>query len=211
MKYVNSFYRTEFEFVVQAGLVILASEKNLPKFEKNDQNLLNKMVVCPLRSRFVTQEEFQEMRKNKENMKNIKIADDSLELQFHEWRSAILDLLIEYSNKPISTIPDSMRRWKKRVCDVYFDYTDWLNKYIRKSKNENEFVSATQILDKIHNSDSKPCDLREMQRLKTAMDEWAKQNKYKFKHRHVYLTEEGTRTETKSVLMNATIDDVFAE
>nr|AGQ20157.1 AsIV-cont00044-ORF1 [Apophua simplicipes ichnovirus] len=211
IKHVNRFFRTEFEFVVQAGLVILANEKNLPKFEKNDQNLLNKMVVCPLRSRFVTQEEFQEMTKNKENMKNIKIADDSLELQFHEWRSAILDLLIEYSNKPILTIPDSMRHWKKRVCDMYFDYTDWLNKYIRKSKNEYEFVSATQIMNQIQNSDSESCHPREMRRLKTAMDEWAKQNKYKYKHRHVYPTEKGRRTETKSVLMNATIDDVFEE
>nr|AGQ20125.1 AsIV-cont00012-ORF1 [Apophua simplicipes ichnovirus] len=209
IKHVNKFFRTEFEFVVQAGLVILASEKNLPKFEKNDQNLLNKMVVCPLRSHFVTQEEFQEMRKNNDNMKNIKIADDSLELQSHEWRSAILDLLIEYSNKPILTIPDSMRHWKKRVCDMYFDYTDWLNKYIRKSENQNEFVSATQIMSKIQNSDSEFSHPREMQRLKIAMDEWAKRNNYKYKHRHVYPTEKGRRTETKSVLMNAKIDDVF--
>lgn len=140
-------------------------------------------------------------------MNNIQIADDNLKLRFDEWRSATLDLLIEYSNKPISTIPDSMKAWKKQVCDMNFDYTDWLNRYIRKSQIWDEFVSATQIISMITNSDKTPHP-REMQQLKIAMAEWAIQNKYEYKSRHVYPVEDGSRKETKSVIMNAIIHDV---
>ncbi|BAF45567.1 GfV-D3-ORF2 [Ichnoviriform fumiferanae] len=210
IKHVNKFFRTEFEFIVQAGLVIVANENNMPIFDKNDENFLKKMVVCPLRSRFVTQDEFQEMSRNKNNMTNIHIADDSFKLNFHEWRSATLDLLIEYCSKSVSMVPDSMKVWKKRVCDMHFDYTDWLNSHIRRSKTENKYVSATQIMMQIKKSDEYTHP-RDMQRLKIAMNEWAMKNEFKYKSRHVHPGDRGKRVETRSVIMNATLNNVFEE
>ncbi|BAF45559.1 GfV-C20-ORF1 [Ichnoviriform fumiferanae] len=210
MKHINKFFRTQFEFVVQAGLVVIANEKNMPKFDKTDENFLKKMVVCPLRSRFVTQEEFQEMRRSKNKMTNILIANDSSKLPFHEWRSATLDLLTEYYNKPISTIPDSMKAWKKRVCDMFFDYTDWMNLHLCKSQNENEFVSATEIMIRIKKPE-KYMDPREMQRLQIAMKEWAIKNECKYKSRHMHPDDKRKRVETRSVIMNATLDNAVEE
>lgn len=201
---------TKVEFFVQAGLIMLSTNNNMPKFNKTDDDFLRRIVVCPMRSRFVSAEEIAEMKNNKENMKNTYIADDSLRRLFPEWRSATLDLLMEHYNQSLPTIPDSMTDRRKFQCDMPHDDTLWLNKYICRSKNENEYVSAYQIMGRIKKQPG-PYDPYETKVLKSAMEQWATENGYKYKKRHVYMAGKGKRIEAKSAIMNAAFNNLDRE
>ncbi|KOB66165.1 Uncharacterized protein OBRU01_21633 [Operophtera brumata] len=183
----KKYSRTPFKFLVQAGLIMSFAEDDVPKFDKNDQDFVKRMVAFPMRSRFLSEQEFIDLPSS-DKIPSVHIADDSLKLQFPEWRSAVLDLLIKYlqhDNESLPPISDSMVVWAKRLCDANFDYYDWLNSHVRKAETYKEFITATDIMTIITKS-PEDHNAREMAKLKIAMTDWAGKNGFRYKPRHVY-------------------------
>lgn len=209
IEYKKKFSRTQLKFPVQAGLIITFNEDDVPKFNKKDQDFVKRMVAFPMRSRFLSKQDIKQLNQKGEEMTDIYIADDSLKLQFPEWRSALLDLLIKYYNESLPPISDSIVDCTKTLCSANYDYYDWLDSHVRRSDNNREFVTAKDIMRIIKKSDEH--HPREMEKLKTAMSVWANKNGFHYKARHVYPVSNKRRTEAKSAMMNCRLDNIDEE
>lgn len=205
----RKFSRAEIKFPVQAGLIMAFTEEDEPKFDKTNQDFVERMAACPMRSRFLTTQEIDQLRRNGEKMTNIHIADDSLKRKFPEWRSALLDLLRKYYNESLPPIPDSMVDCKKRLCDVNYNYYDWLDSHVRKDDDNYVFITAKDVMRIIDKS--KEFNPQEMNKLKTVMSAWADKNDFRWKDRHVYQASRTNRVEAKSAIMNAVLHNINEE
>ncbi|GIX86448.1 hypothetical protein CDAR_264861 [Caerostris darwini] len=90
------------EFMWQAGIVLVMNKNHFPKFDVSDKAFMQRMVLCPFRSKFVqvfdtTQEP------------HTFVCDSDIKKNFDNWRSSVLDLLWEYKHKDVTVprqIPD---------------------------------------------------------------------------------------------------------
>ncbi|KAG1654638.1 hypothetical protein FOA52_009194 [Chlamydomonas sp. UWO 241] len=100
-----------FEFVWQAGLVLVFNERDCPKFDGGDAVFIRRMIVAPFRSKFVhsltpgAEHEF--------------VARDDITVRFASWMSSLADVLVErfLPNRQgmFATLPASMLDWKNDI------------------------------------------------------------------------------------------------
>ncbi|GIY97219.1 hypothetical protein CEXT_149521 [Caerostris extrusa] len=81
----------------QAGIVLVMNENDFPKFDFSDEPFMQRMVVCPFRSKFV--EVFDTTQEP-----HTFVRDSDIGKKFDNWRSSVLDLLWEYKHKDV-TVP----------------------------------------------------------------------------------------------------------
>lgn len=174
------------EFALQAGLIMVVTDNNIPKFDKTDKHFRERMVVCPMRSRFVKQN-FGTMSMMNKNMTNTRIADNIFRHDFSVWSSAVLDLLIKYYNTSVPTIPDSMVDYKKRVYE-YFNRVD-SHSYESHILNRRFIPSGTKNWESIL--------------AKTKFE-----NGFIRRRNHVYINEEGKRVEAGNVIISKDLDNI---
>eukprot|EP00798_Chlamydomonas_sp_ICE-L_P002857 gene2857-biopygen3625 len=79
-----------FDFLWQAGIVLVFNEGDCPKFDGGDTAFVKRMVVVPMRSNFVLHPEREHEFERRDNL------EDALPT----WRSAMAQLLIEHFLRP---------------------------------------------------------------------------------------------------------------
>ncbi|BAF45563.1 GfV-D1-ORF1 [Ichnoviriform fumiferanae] len=172
-------------FPVNVGLIIV-SNTGKPILDTSDEDFLKMIVTCPMRSRFVSKKKMAHMKKHGEDITDTYIADNSLRHQFSEWRSAVLDFLLEFYKGSLPPVPDSMIDCNNSNFHDNDFYVNWLDTHISVVKNSGSFVTALQIVKQMKES-NKSCDI---ECLKSAMNVWTEKNKCTYRHIYVYMDEQ---------------------
>lgn len=132
---------TQFKFIWQAGIVMIFNEGDCPKFDCTDNAFMERLVVVPMRSKFVNDEEDPETFTFK--------RDADITDKFDLWRSALLNFFLKYINKKGLNevkIPPSMRKWKEEILNENNELRDWLFSFIQK--DDSGFISLNELKDK---------------------------------------------------------------
>jgi phage/plasmid-associated DNA primase len=120
-----------FIFLWQAGVVLVFNEGDCPKFDPADAAFLSRMLVIPMRSKFV-QGEAALAAAIARGEELVFLADTDLQEKFPGWRSALLDVLLD-SMAPVKMFDDlsaDMMAWRQDVTAASNPYSEWLEEHI---------------------------------------------------------------------------------
>lgn len=138
----------QFKFTWQAGIIMVFNDGDCPKFDSTDKAFMERMLVCPMRSKFIA-------RRN--NERPFGQEDYTYELNptidkhFELWRSAFLDLLIKYCKIDglcEIQIPISMREWKEDIISGNNELADWIFENVELTDNVQDVLSLNDLKDK---------------------------------------------------------------
>ncbi|KAF8970749.1 hypothetical protein BGZ46_010402 [Entomortierella lignicola] len=132
-----------FKYTWQAGVIMVFNELDCPTFDPTDTAFMERMVVCPMRSKFVVCDQ------DDEDSYTYKINPTIHEV-FPSWRSSLLDYLIQYCSKSGligKSIPTAMKEWKDEIVTNNNDIGEWLIEQTELG-NRDEFVSINDLRDK---------------------------------------------------------------
>ena len=125
-----------FEFVWQAGLVLVFNEGDCPKFDGGDAAFIGRMIVAPFRSKFVhsltpgAEHEF--------------FARDDITVRFASWMSSLADVLVARfrpnRHGMFATLPASMLDWKNDIAGAANPIADWLEKHVEATGDPSDTV-----------------------------------------------------------------------
>eukprot|EP00798_Chlamydomonas_sp_ICE-L_P024389 gene24389-biopygen18867 len=126
-----------FDFLWQAGIVIVFNEGDCPKFDGGDTAFVKRMVVVPMRSNFVLHPDPQREHEFERR--------DNLEDALPTWRSALAQLLIEHFRRPgrssiFDNLPVSMTEWKSGIADCANPLTEWLEEVVEMTGASSDAV-----------------------------------------------------------------------
>jgi phage/plasmid-associated DNA primase len=116
-----------FDFMWQAGVVMIFNEGDCPKFDGGDNAFVKRMVVVPMRSNFM-------IHPDPQREHEFERRDDLADI-LPTWRSALAQLLIEHFLRPgrsiiFDTLPVSMTDWKSGIANSANPLTDWLEEVV---------------------------------------------------------------------------------
>lgn len=84
-----------FKFIWQAGIIMAFNEGQFPRFDTNDGAFVSRMLVCNMRSRFLHRSDYIKYIESDMIEPYTYPADPNLVSRFPDWRSALLDILLE--------------------------------------------------------------------------------------------------------------------
>ncbi len=129
-----------YSFVWQAGFLLVFNEGDCPRFDAGDEAFLGRMVVVPMRSKFVetsTRDEPYTFQMDREIRK-----------KFPTWRSALADILLErYDPNALADgdIPASMREWRWAIGAGANPVAEWLEEKVAATGNLDEVVVLSDL------------------------------------------------------------------
>ncbi|CCV02478.1 Primase [Armadillidium vulgare iridescent virus] len=134
----------QFKFIWQAGIIMVFNEGDCPKFDSTDNAFMERMLVCPMRSKFKTCE--------KDDLSSLTFKlDPQIDANFEVWRSSLLDLLAKYCRIDglcQMTIPSSMKEWKEEIISGNNELADWIMDNIEETNNSEDVLSLNELKDK---------------------------------------------------------------
>jgi len=124
-----------FDFLWQAGIVMVFNEGDCPKFDGGDSAFVKRMVVVPMRSNFVLHPERKHEFERRDDLADI----------LPTWRSALAQLLIEHFRRPgrssiFDNLPVSMTEWKSGISDFANPLTEWLEEVVEMTGASSDAV-----------------------------------------------------------------------
>ena len=130
-----------FSFLWQAGIVLAFNENDCPKFDAADAALLARMLVVPMRSKFVTDH----AQVDRDELTFLMDAD-MLE-RSAAWMPAVLDVLREHIDMlaVLHAPPPSMSEWKQELSDASNPVAEWMERAIRITGNPADVSSLGLI------------------------------------------------------------------
>eukprot|EP00798_Chlamydomonas_sp_ICE-L_P001085 gene1085-biopygen2458 len=116
-----------FNFMWQAGVVMIFNKGDCPKFDGGDNAFVKRMVVVPMRSNFL-------IHPDPHREHEFERRDDLANI-LPTWRSALAQLLIEHFRRPgrssiFDNLPVSMTDWKSGIADSANPLAEWLEEVI---------------------------------------------------------------------------------
>lgn len=137
---------TQFTFTFQAGVFVIFNEGDCPQFDSSDGAFLDRMIVCPMRSKFV----LNETEINEDDYTYLKIK--GIEKKFPLWNSSLLDFLLSYltneGTPELHELPESMLEWKNNIVDNINPLNNWLSENIEITKNDEDMLQIKDIKDR---------------------------------------------------------------
>lgn len=142
---------SEFEFQFYANAIIACNYNEFFKFDTNDKNILKRMLVVQMQSKF-----------NKEfvdDWENLKFkCDDNINNNILLWRSSFINVLLEIGDKvdvilnKIDTNID-LDSWMKKFLasrlgvneDSTYDFEEWIKNHLELSTNPSEWVNLNEL------------------------------------------------------------------
>eukprot|EP00798_Chlamydomonas_sp_ICE-L_P027798 gene27798-biopygen5211 len=130
-----------FEFIWQAGVVMVFNEGDCPKFDGGDNAFVKRMIVVPMRSNFVQQPDPE--HENEFERRNLtKILPT--------WLSALAQLFIEHLSRPgrssiFDKLPVSMTEWKSGIADSANPLAEWLEEVVEVTGEYSDVVWAGDL------------------------------------------------------------------
>lgn len=109
-----------FNFIWQAGFLIIFNEGDCPKFDAADQAFMERMIVVPMRSKFVA------MVGDDDDPYTFQVIKD-IDAKFPFWLSAFCDILMEHQDTDVfDDVPASMKEWRQDVMEKANPVSEWL-------------------------------------------------------------------------------------
>lgn len=131
-----------YDYVWQAGFLLIFNENDCPKFDVADDSFVSRMIVAPMRSKFV------DLGSNVGEEPHTFQLQPSMIENFTLWLPALADLLMEKMHQDHSllrNIPAAMSEWRHSIADQGNPVADWLEKRITFTKNAKDVLSMAQI------------------------------------------------------------------
>ncbi|AXN77267.1 ATPase [Heliothis virescens ascovirus 3i] len=132
-----------FTFKWQANIVMVFNEGDCPKFDSTDTAFMNRLLVCPMRSKFVTDID------RDDTATHTYVLDADITNKFKLWNSALMDLLRQYLQNTRGllnvTIPSSMLEWKEDIVEKNNELSDWIMSQIEITGNRKDFLSLNDL------------------------------------------------------------------
>ncbi len=138
----------QFKFTWQAGIIMVFNEGDCPKFDSTDKAFMERMLVCPMRSKFIN-------CANDNVETNTYIIDPQIDENFVNWRSSLLDYLKDYCNIDglcKFDIPKSMCEWKEDIISGNNELADWIFENVEVTNQIEDVVSLNDLKDKYKNN-----------------------------------------------------------
>eukprot|EP00798_Chlamydomonas_sp_ICE-L_P008366 gene8366-biopygen4855 len=116
-----------FDFMWQAGVVMIFNEGDCPKFDGGDNAFVKRMIIVPMRSNFL-------IHPDPQREHEFERRDDLADI-LPTWRSALAQLLIEHFRRPgrssiFDTLPVAMTEWKSGIADSANPLSEWLEEVV---------------------------------------------------------------------------------
>ena len=132
-----------FRFLWQAGIVLAFNENDCPRFDAADTALLARMLVVPMRSKFVTnpaEVDYEQLTF---------LADTGMLGRSAVWMPALMDMLRERSARwdVLNAPPPSMSKWKQELSNGANSLADWLDARVTVTGNRSDFLLLGHLLD----------------------------------------------------------------
>lgn len=124
-----------FKYRWQAGIVLIFNEGDCPKFDTGDAAFMSRMIVSPMRAKFVSVDDKTEIDSGD---KYTRVADKGVCERFPFWMSSLFDILVEsFDAKGVAfdTVPKSMKQWRDDIVTDSNPIADWLRRRIMVTGN----------------------------------------------------------------------------
>ncbi|PNH02598.1 hypothetical protein TSOC_011420 [Tetrabaena socialis] len=131
-----------FRYVWQAGFMLIFNEGCCPKFDVGDAAFAGRMIVAPMRSKFVARE-----LTSTEEPYTYKM-DKELSKHFPTWMSSFADLLLEHfdiNGLDDDRIPDVMKEWQKDILADSNPIAHWMGTHVQITGRPEDFVVLGQL------------------------------------------------------------------
>ncbi len=136
-----------FQFVWQAGFMLIFNEGDCPKFDTGDQAFVERMMVVPFRSKFVSKPEYERLQAQGDMPEFTYPVDPDIVQQFPEWRSALADVLMEHHDKSVmDIIPRSMCEWKQDITADRNPVASWLERTVVVTGNRDDYLLLKDLV-----------------------------------------------------------------
>ncbi|KAF9343783.1 hypothetical protein BGX26_005203 [Mortierella sp. AD094] len=122
-------------------IIMVFNEGDCPTFDPSDTAFMERMLVCPMRSKFVVCDQ------DDEDSYTYKI-DPTIHEEFPSWRSSLLDYLIQHCSKSGLVgmgIPAAMKEWKDEIVIGNNEIAEWLLEHTELA--EGDFMSLSELRD----------------------------------------------------------------
>ena len=135
-----------FRFTWTAGMVLVFNEGDCPQFDVGDEAWIGRMIVAPMRSKFVPGQ------LPDEREPHTFPADTGLEERFPLWRSALLDVLLEhYRTEDFAALPKEMQEWKTSIVDDGNAIAQWLSDSLHVTGDRANYLKLEAIFTRYNN------------------------------------------------------------
>jgi hypothetical protein len=133
----------QFDFVWQAGIVLVFNEGDCPKFDASDAPFTARMVVVPMRAKFM------EGAADIDEPYTFE-ADPRINRKMKEWLPALADVLLEYfvPELKLDRLPASMTEWKRGITVADNPYAKWLEEHVVVTGDKDDIVLMTDITER---------------------------------------------------------------
>jgi phage/plasmid-associated DNA primase len=133
-----------FKFTWQAGFLLIFNENDAPKFDATDEAFLGRMVVAPMRSRFVAVDEHG--RHPELDEEYTYPMDKDVEASFDGWLPALADILLEhYDENGMDSIPPSMQEWRADIADSGNILAEWFADNLTITGNKKDTITVKEL------------------------------------------------------------------
>ena len=131
---------SRFEFLWQAGFLLIFNEGDCPKFDSGDQAFIERMIVAPFRSKFVPIEDAHD------NEDFTYPMDKTISEKFKDWLSALADVLIDhYDPDALDNPPPSMREWRQGIAGDANPLAEWLQGSVRVTGDSSDTMFLSDL------------------------------------------------------------------
>jgi phage/plasmid-associated DNA primase len=131
-----------FKFTWQANIVLVFNEGDCPAFDSGDSAFMQRLLVAPMRSKFVA-------AMPEEPEEHTYLMDPDINYKFLLWRSALLDLLLEGfegARHRIENPPESMLLWRQGIATDANPLADWMQKTLVITGDRDDYVLLKDVV-----------------------------------------------------------------
>lgn len=124
----------QYNYVWQAGFLLIFNDSDCPKIDVADQAFIGRMIVAPMRSKFVDvvgEEPY------------TYLLDADLYKKFEFWRSSLADILMETEHQQLillRNVPASMSEWRQDVAQGSNPVAEWLDTRVVATGNYTDIL-----------------------------------------------------------------------
>jgi hypothetical protein len=133
-----------FKYKWQGGLVLIYNESDCPQFDAGDRAFIGRLVLPPMRSKFVHPSKLEADPADEDEFvfpKNPNIFE-----RFPLWMSALADVLMEhYDPAALERLPPSFDEWRHGIASAPNKLTEWLHHSLVIIGGKGECVTLAEL------------------------------------------------------------------
>jgi phage/plasmid-associated DNA primase len=141
-----------YSFTWQAGFVLIFNEGDCPQFDAGDTAFMERMLVAPMRSKFVAPrsrgESRGESRDHQQEHEELWTFEANYDIkdEFPKWRSALLTILLEHYTSPsvFSVLPPDMREWRTGLSADSNPLASWLDENVLQTNDCRDTIQLSR-------------------------------------------------------------------